>query len=60
MPVYLIFLNPVTLVNSNLFQYITATGGALIYAAVVYYLLGSIFLLKGNMGGYKTLRSSSE
>lgn len=60
MPVYLIFLNPVTLVNSNLFQYITATGGALLYAAVVYYVLGRIFLLKGNEGGYTPLASHSK
>ena len=53
MLMYLVFLNPVTLVYSNLFQYITATGGSLIYSALVYYGLGRVILLRGNSGGYK-------
>ena len=53
MLVYLLFLNPVSLVYSNLFQYITATGGSLIYSALAYYILGRVFLLKSNSGGYQ-------
>lgn len=51
-PVYYLFLDPVTLVYTEAFKYVTATGGATIYSAVMYFILGRIFLIKKNVGGY--------
>lgn len=51
-PVYYIFLDPVTLVATPAFQYVTATGGATLYSLISYFVLGKIFLLRKAKGGY--------
>ncbi|WP_169515450.1 cytosine permease [Anaerovorax odorimutans] len=52
-PVYYLFLDPVTLEYTNAFQYITATGGATLYSLIVYYFLGKLILFKKKIGGYQ-------
>ena len=52
--IYYLIMDPINLVCSPVFQYVTATGGATIYAIIAYYVLGKIFLIKeGNCGGYQ-------
>lgn len=54
-PVYYLFLDPVTLVYTNAFQYVTATGGATIYSGLMYFVLGKIIYKKKGVGGYVDL-----
>ncbi len=49
---YFVFLDPFALVPTKLFPYCTATGAVSIFAAAMYYILGKIFLVGGNVGGY--------
>lgn len=54
MPFYLLFLNPATLVYQEPFKYVTASGASLIFSGVLYYVLGKLILVRGNIGGYQS------
>ncbi len=52
-PVYYLFLDPITLVNTPAFRYATATGAVAVYCAIVYYILSKAINFKRNKGGYE-------
>lgn len=50
--VYYLIMDPINLTCSSVFPYITATGGATVYALIAYYVLGKLILFKKGKGGY--------
>lgn len=52
---YLVFFNPATLAYKPIFAYCTASLGAGIPCAIVYYIVMKLFVVKSGKGGYITL-----
>ena len=51
--IYIIVLNPFTWSYSPVFLYTTATGATALFAGVIYYILGKIFLVPRNIGDFE-------
>jgi len=52
-PVYYMFLDPITLENTPLFRYATATGAVAVYCAIMYYVLSKLITIRLKKGGYE-------